>query len=271
MGKGLTICAMVVLVLVAVNTARAGPYAASASEQNDVTVSGSWTSVGHYLSDQCDSWVGNPALWDLDSQVEGSSPVDLSTNISDSYGSASTSITVNVPGGVPTISIDSDAEVHDVQPGPGGTFNEHWAMGYSNGGANWMQSTANQTVDFTVDYSYVLDLLDAAPHQATAEVRICVGFWDASHVLGLSADSEWQFVEDGDSDHLCKTVTLTSIGSSVTSGALSKTWQVSVTENAWHSFWSHGEAYAHTAAIPEPATMLLAGAGLLALLFRRKR
>ena len=163
--KKLVMIAVVALLLA--GTAQAGIYAASASTDNTVTVSGSWT-VSHYKSDGCYS--GTNCGSDAKSRAEGSDPINLSTTYTCANGAAASSLKVDA---TPKITISSDANVHDVLMPSG-----HWAMGYSQGGANWLLSAQTGTITVTCDWSYALDLMGAANDpNSEAYAMIYVGFW----------------------------------------------------------------------------------------------
>jgi hypothetical protein len=256
----------------------AGPFGASADVDNTITVSGSWTSVQWYEADGCYSGVGDPTVSDWDSQAQGNTPINLSTTASDSQGSAYSAISVFA--GPPTIDIESGAQVHDVQPGPGGEVDYHWAFGYSQGGANWLTSGATQTVDVTVEYDIVLDPAEYGAAETEVFAKIYVAFWDGQNQptgpndLLLTEDAEWVRENSGvpnTSDYLVRTVVLDTAGGVTKHFTGSKTWQVDVTSGSYYSFWGQADASAWTVAVPEPATMLLAGLGTAALLLGRRR
>lgn len=250
MKKFVTICLAGSLILAGSMTARAGPYAASASADNTITVSGSWT-VSHYKSDG--SYSATNCGYDWDSQAEGSNPINLSTAYSCSNGSASSSVQVNA---IPKIIISSDAEVHDVLMPSG-----HWAMGYSMGGANWLQSGQSGSITVTCDWSYALSLLQAK-NSCEAYAKIYVAFWGPSGNLLLTPKDG--FVQA--SPFLVKTIDLTTAGASGSSSG-STSWTVSVTNGVYYSFWGQGDAMAST--IPEPATICLLAFGAMALLRKK--
>jgi hypothetical protein len=252
MKKLIAICVVAISVILAASmAAQAGLYTASASMDNTITVSGSWT-VSHYKSDA--SYSATNCGSDFKSRAEGSSPIDLSTTYSCPNGSASSSVQVNA---VPKVIISSDAEVHDVLMPSG-----HWAMGYSNGGANWLQSGQTGDITVTCDWSYALSLVQAE-NPSEAYAKIYVAFWGPSSDLLLTEKDG--FVQS--SPYLVKTIDLTSAGTSSSSSG-STSWTVSVTNGTYYSFWGQGDAMAYTT--PEPATIALLGLGALSLL-RRKR
>lgn len=228
--------------------AGATPYGASALADNNVTVSGTWTSVQWYKSDGCYSGVGDPTVSDWKTQAQGSTPVNLSTTASDTHGAAASSVQASAPGLVPTIAIHSDADVYGLVETSG-----HWAMGYSQGGANWLTSGATQNVTFTVDYTYDLDLINAHPDMPYAYAKIYVAFWGPSSQLLLTPDAE--FVQVG--NYLVKTVRIEAAGTSTGTVTGSKSWVVSVTSGAFYSFWAEADASVWTSSEPtatEPAT-----------------
>ena len=265
----IVLAAAVALIVGATGTAHALPFAASADATNLVTVSGSWTSVQWYKSDASWSGVGD-SPWDSDSDwylpgeniPDTSNPFTLSTTASAGTGSASSNITVGA--GPPTIDIDSQASVDNNQ-----ILDGLWAMGYSQGGANWLTSGATQTVDITVNWSYDLDLVEAYSPEAYA--KIYVAFWDPSSELMLTADDEWVFVDTGldNEDHLVKTVSIDTAGASTGLVSGVETWSVNVTNGSFYSFWGQADAMAFTMA-PEPSTGLLLAAGLAGLALRRR-
>jgi hypothetical protein len=270
----LAILAVSALALILGSAAYAGPYEASADVESTITLSGNWTSVQWYESDGCYSGVGDPAVSDWKSQAQGNTPINLSTSASDSRGSASSAIAVFA--GPPTIDIASSAWVHDVRPTPSGDVDYHWAYGYSQGGANWLTSGATQLVNFTVDYSFEVDLTQASAYDSEAFIKIYVAFWDGQNQpsgpndLLLQEDAEWVLGNSGGSDYLVKTVLLDTAGATTGLVTGSKTWQVQVTAGSFYSFWGQADASAWTVAVPEPAAMALLTLGALALLRRRR-
>jgi len=242
------------LILAIAGTAQAGIYAASASTDNTATVSGSWA-VSHYKSDG--SYSGTNCGSDWKDRAENNNPIDLSTTYSCANGSASSSIQVNA---TPKIIIASDAEVHDVLMPSG-----HWAMGYSQGGANWLLSGQTGTITVTCDWSYALDLTQAADDpNSEAYAKIYVAFWGPSGNLLLEEKDGFTTA----SPYLVKTIDLKGAGSSDSAGG-STSWDVSVTNGVYYSFWGQGDAMAFT--IPEPATVSLLVLGGLALIRRRSK
>ena len=239
------------LMLVFVGRAQAGLYAASASADNEITVSGSWT-ASHYEAD--DSYSATDCGSDWKTRAEGNDPIDLSTTYICANGSASSSVQVNA---TPQIIISSDAEVHDVLMPSG-----HWAMGYSQGGANWLLSGQTGTITVTCDWSDALDLTQAKD-ACEAYAKIYVAFWGPSSNLML--DAKDGFTEVG--NYLLKTIDLTTAGSSDSSSG-STSWDLSVTNGSYYSFW--GQADAMVATIPEPGTMCLLAFGGLGVLLRRR-
>jgi hypothetical protein len=251
MKKLMTICVVISLILAGNMTAQAGLYAASTSVDNTIAVSGNWT-VSNYKSDG--SYSGTNCGSDWKSQAEGSNPINLSTSYSCANGSASSSIQVSA---TPLITISSDAEDHDVLMPSG-----HWAMGYSLGGANWLQSGQTGNITVTCDWSYALSLVQAG-NPCEAYAKIYVAFWGPTGNLLLTEKDG--FVQA--SPYLVKTIDLKTAGSSGSSSG-STSWTVSVTSGTCYSFWGQGDAMACTT--PEPATICLLGLGALSLL-RRKR
>jgi len=252
MRKTVTILAVASLIVAVNSAAQGGIYAASASTDNSITVSGSWT-VSHYESDE--SYSGTDCGSDWKSRAEGPSTIDLSTTYSCPNGSASSSVKVDA---TPKIIIASDAEVHDVLMPSG-----HWAMGYSMGGANWLQSGQTDTISVTCDWSYALDLTQGK-NPCEAYAKIYAAFWSPSSNLMLTAKDG--FTQAG--NYLVKTIDLTAAGSS-DSGSGSTSWDLSVTNGAYYSFWGQGDAMAST--IPEPGVMALLGLGGVGVLLRRRR
>ena len=241
------------LLLAGVGQAHAGLYAASADAENTVTVSGSW-SVSHYKADPgCYSGMGDsPALSDYKSHAESNTPVNLSTAVSDATGSAASAITVSGT----TIDIDADADVHDYLDSDG-----RWAIGYSAGGANWLYSSAAQSVTVTCDYSYALDLSQADPLDSRAYAIIYVGFWDT----GLMLSEKDGFVDVG--GFLKKEIEINTAGTT-DSGSGTTSWDLNVS-SGYCSFWAQADAMGYT--LPEPATLGLLGLGLAAAFARRRR
>ena len=238
----LGVCLAAVLLLGAVSAAHAGPYAASAVGHDSVMVSGTWSSVLLYSTSTSWSAVGPPLVSQSDDQMQSSTPVDLFTTASDTYGLGSSSILVNAPLDSPAIGIHASANVDDV---PEGT--PHYATGYSEGGADMMTSGATQSVTVTVDYSYDLDLTQAGSN-AYAFLKIYVGFWDSSGNQMLTPDDE--FVEAG--QDLYKVVQIENVGSSTGTVTGSKSWNISVTEGSVYSFWSLSRVEVYTESEPVP-------------------
>jgi len=243
-------CAILVagLLLAAQAPVYAGPYGAKAQANDSVTVSGIWSSVQWYKSDGCYSGVGDPAVSDFKNRAQGNTPISLSTTASDAQGNASSSIVVNAPLSVPTIVIHSLGDVHDVPVSA-----SHWASAYSQGGANWLTSGATQSVTFTVDYQYNLDLTQAHPGTAYAFAKIYVAFWGPSGNLMLTPDSE--FISEG--NYLVKEVRLQTVGSSTGTVTGTKSWTINVTNGGFYSFWSMASAEGWTEYSPvsaEPAS-----------------
>jgi hypothetical protein len=238
------LAAAAVLVLFGATPTAAQPYAASASVEDDVTVSGTWTSVQWYESDGCYSGVGDPAVEDWKTHPQSNTTVNLSTTASDTYGAASSSILVHAPSMVPTINIDSDADISGLPLATG-----HWASAFSQGGANWLTSGADQDVTVTIQYSYDLDLSTANPDSPYAFVKIYVAFWGPASQLLLTADSE--FVAEG--NYLVKTVQIDTKGTSTGTVTGSKDWVVSVTNGSFYSFWSMAWVEVYCADTPVPA------------------
>ncbi len=258
----IVLAAAVALIAGAAGTAHALPFAASADATNAVTVSGTWTSVQWYESDGSWSGVGDsPAASDWDSHSQDNNPFTLSTTASVANGSASSSITVGA--GPPTIDIDSQASVDNVQ------LEALWAMGYSMGGANWLTSGATQTVDITLDWSYDLDLVGAYSDSPEAYAKIYVAFWGPASDLMLTGDTEWVFVENGSADYLVKTVSIDTAGAS-TSDSGTEVWEVDVSDGSFYSFWGQADAMAFTM-VPEPSTAALLSLGLLGIAAVRRR
>jgi hypothetical protein len=236
------------LLLAANLPAHAGPYGAKAQAHDSVTVSGSWSSVQWYESDGCYSGVGDPSVSDWKGRAQGNTPINLSTTASDARGNASSSIVVNAPLSIPTIVIHSAGDVHDVPMGA-----SHWASAFSQGGANWLTSGATQSVTFTVDYRYNLDLTQAHPGMPYAFAKIYVAFWGPSGNLMLTPDNE--FVSEG--NYLVKEVRIKTTGGSTGTVTGSKSWTISVTNGGFYSFWSMAWAEAWTEYSPisvEPAS-----------------
>jgi hypothetical protein len=209
--------------------AHANPYAGSAEVHDSVTVSGAWSSVQWYESDGCYSGVGDPAVSDWKDRAQGDTPIDLSTQAGDAYGTAASGIKVDAPGLKPSIGIHSSADVHDLPDGDG-----HWASAYSEGGANWLTSSATQTVTVSVEYSYDLDLTQANPLSPYAFAKIYVAFWGPGGSLLLAPDAE--FLLEG--DYLVKTVQIDLAGGGTGAVTGSKSWDVGVTSGDFYSFWN---------------------------------
>ncbi len=245
MRTAIILCAtlMVIPLTLVTGGADAAPFGGSAVVQSTVTVSGNWTSVQWYESDGCYSGVGDPEVSDWKVRAQNDTPVDLSTTASDANGSANSSITVAAPGLVPTINVSSDADVHGVL-----YSGAHWAMGYSQGGANWLTSGAAQVVDVTVEYAYDVSLVQAHPDPGSrsAYVKIYVALWGPGGELMLTPDAE--FVPAG--NYLVKEVILDTAGSSTGLVTGSKTWQVSVAGGSFYSFWSQADAFVWTSGPP---------------------
>jgi hypothetical protein len=223
---------MAAILLVGAVAARAVTSAGSAQAHDSVTVSGIWSSVQWYEAGGkfgCYSGVGDPQVYDWKTHPQDNTPVDLSTNASDSYGWASSKIKVWAPGLVPTIAIHSWGNVHDVPASIG-----HWGSAYSEGSANCLTSGATQTVTVRIDYSYDLDLTHAGTTNPFAFAKIYVAFWDPSGNLMLTPKDE--FVLEG--NYLIKTVRIDTPGSKTGTVTGSETWPVNVTNGSLYSFWS---------------------------------
>jgi hypothetical protein len=231
------------LMLLANSPVQAGPYAVSAVVHDSVMVSGTWSSVQWYESDGCYSGVGDPAVSDWKTRPQGNTPINISTNAGDAYGSASSLLKVEAPELKPAIGIHSTAVLEDVPEGV-----SHWASAYSEGGSNWLTSGATQTVTVTVEYSYDLDLTDAGAGAPYAFVKIYVAFWGPSGGLMLTPDAE--FVQEG--NYLVKTVTLETIGGSTGTVTGSKSWNVDVTNGGFYSFWGMAWVEGFTESMPVP-------------------
>jgi hypothetical protein len=227
------------LVIVAPAALSAGPYGARAEAHDSVTVSGIWSSVQWYESDGCYSGVGEPTVSDWKSRAQNNTPVDLSTIASDANGAASSVIKVNAPGLMPTIAIHSTAGVQDLM-----LTAAHWASAFSEGGANWLTSGATQSVTVKIDYKYNLDLTEAHPCEPFpyAFAKIYVAFWDPGGNLMLSAKDGFE----AEGNYLVKEVR---IDEHIATGEVSgyTTWDISVTNGSFYSFWSMTSAEVWTA------------------------
>jgi len=224
--------------------AQAAPYAASGFVNDSVTVSGSWSSVNWYESDGCYSGVGDPSVSDWKTRAEGALPIDLTTNASDTYGLANSHLVVSASGLIPAIVINSLSDVHGVPSGLG-----HWASAYSQGGANWLTSGATQTVTYTVDYSYGLDLTQVNPNNPYAFVKIYVAFWGPSGNLMLAPDAE--FAAEG--NYLVKTMRIDTHGSQTGTITGTKSWNLDVSAGAFYSFWNMAWTEVFTSSTPVSA------------------
>jgi hypothetical protein len=247
--------------LVALSAQAGPPYAASAEAHDSVYVCGSWSSVQWYKSDGSYSGVGDPAVSDWKTHPQSNTPIDLSTYATDGNGWASSTIKVwampwpPTAGVLPTLAIHSWGNVYGVPENVG-----HWGSAYSEGGANWLTSAADQDVKVHLYYSYDLDLSLANPSNAYAFAKIYVGCWDGNGVSMLTPDAEW--VAEG--NFLVKTVRITSGELCNVTG--NRDWDIHVTNGGFYSFWSMAWAEAFTG--PCPVATDSASWGMIKTLFR---
>jgi len=264
MMKHLTLFMAAFALLAATAQVEAGLYAASADAGNEVTVTGSFSTISHYKAQNnqgIGSWSGigdNPYDEHSASHPEGAGPINLSTSVSDAVSSASSTITADAPGGNPTIDIDSSGDVHDYVDADG-----RWGMGFSGGGINWLEADCD-SVTVTCDWSYAVDLANADASDCEAYAILYLAFWDGGGSLLL--DAKEGFVDAG--GYLEKEVRITTAGTS-DSGSGSTSWTFNVTDGGWYSVWAEADAMAYT--MPEPATLSLLALGGVGMWLKRRR
>jgi hypothetical protein len=242
----------------------AGPRAAYADAECAITVSGTWTSMnwytgysGSYLETEVDPYDDDLLSW----PYRSASATNISTSVTGIKADANSSALVSGPP--PRIDIDSHAGVYDIN-------DWGWAFGYSQASSDWLISGADQTVTVTISYSYDLDLSQAQYEICEAEAKFYLNFWDPAsstmlwdkggftHNTGISPDTFEYLVR----------IDTPGADTGLVSGSTS--WQVSVANGAFYSFWGQADAYANLE-VPEPATMLLVGAVAAGLGVVRKK
>jgi len=193
---------------------------------------------------ECYSYVGGVEDYDA-----GNHGFPASTNIDTALGNASSSATSPMLSPLSLSVVSAQAESYT------GTPAGSWASVYGR-----LQDN-DYTATFTVHNTYEFDPLGGSGEQ----VRFYVGLWAGTNPtqnLLLSAKGDWTRYNIGTEENPIYALTAV-----YTSGSLPLTqtsWTLGL-QGANYTFYN----YAETTAVPEPASLLLVGLGIVAL--RRKR